>query len=130
MGIVCPGDGVDQVGQQRARAGEQDVDGFHGSVPLICKGPVKRRKNISLVSVYQKQSSFAIKTDGSPRKLHERYCFFRTEPSYWRGPDHLDDRKGCLSGQAQSDCESKTLFQKQKRLTAHSSPTRAVNLLT
>ena len=27
----APGNGIDQLGQQRAGAGEQDVDGFHGS---------------------------------------------------------------------------------------------------
>ena len=31
VGIAGPGNGIDQLGQQRAGAGEQDVDGFHGS---------------------------------------------------------------------------------------------------
>ena len=31
MGIAGPGNGIDQLGQQRAGTGEQDVDGFHGS---------------------------------------------------------------------------------------------------
>ena len=31
VGIAGTGGGIDQLGQQRARAGKQDVDGFHGS---------------------------------------------------------------------------------------------------
>ena len=29
MGILCPGEVIHQIGQQRARAGEEDVKGFH-----------------------------------------------------------------------------------------------------
>ena len=29
MGILCPGEAIHQIGQQRARAGEEDVKGFH-----------------------------------------------------------------------------------------------------
>ena len=29
MGVACPGKLIDQIGQQRARAGEEDVKGFH-----------------------------------------------------------------------------------------------------
>ena len=40
VGIAGTGGGIDQFGQQRAGAGEQDVDGFHGS-SFIC-GPPRR----------------------------------------------------------------------------------------
>ena len=29
MGILCPGEVIHQIGQQRARAGEENVKGFH-----------------------------------------------------------------------------------------------------
>ena len=38
MGVACPGKPIDQIGQQRARAGEQDVDGFHGRFLLTGVG--------------------------------------------------------------------------------------------
>ena len=40
VGIAGAGGGIDQFGQQRAGAGEQNVDGFHGS-SFIC-GPPRR----------------------------------------------------------------------------------------
>ena len=59
-----------------------------------------------------------------------RYCFFRTEPSGYshhrRDSDHMDDLEGCLPGQP----ESKTLFEKQKRLTASVSQTERSIFLT
>lgn len=44
MGVACPGKPIDQIGQQRARAGEQDVDGLHGSFPYV--SPRQRGKSI------------------------------------------------------------------------------------
>ena len=38
MDIAGTGDAVDEVGQQRARTGEQDVDGFHGRFLLTGVG--------------------------------------------------------------------------------------------
>ena len=46
VGIAGPGGSIDQFGQQCARAGEQDVDGFHDTFPL-CAGRRSGRKSIS-----------------------------------------------------------------------------------
>ena len=43
VGIAGTGGGIDQFGQQRAGAGEQDVDGFHGSF-LMCEPPQRAEK--------------------------------------------------------------------------------------
>ena len=48
MGIAGTGDAVDEVGQQRARTGEQDVDGFHGMFPLQMGAPGPRTACISV----------------------------------------------------------------------------------
>ena len=57
MGIAGAGDGIDQFGQQRAGAGEQDVDGFHGS-SFICE-PQRAEKYFYLKQVSHKQSTIA-----------------------------------------------------------------------
>ena len=44
VGIAGTGGGIDQFGQQRAGAGEQNVDGFHGSFPYV--SPRQRGKSI------------------------------------------------------------------------------------
>ena len=44
MGIVGPGDRIDQLGQQGAGTGQQDVDGLHGSFPYV--SPRQRGKSI------------------------------------------------------------------------------------
>ena len=43
VGIAGAGGGIDQFGQQRAGAGEQDVDGFRGS-SFICRPPQRAEK--------------------------------------------------------------------------------------
>ena len=43
VGVVGSGGGIDQLGQQRAGAGEQDVDGFHDS-SFICGPPQRAEK--------------------------------------------------------------------------------------
>jgi hypothetical protein len=44
VGIVGPGDRIDQLGQQGAGTGQQDVDGLHGSFPYV--SPRQRGKSI------------------------------------------------------------------------------------
>ena len=47
VGIAGTGGGIAQFGQQRAGAGEQDVDGFHGS-SFICGPPQRAEKCLCL----------------------------------------------------------------------------------
>ena len=68
MGIAGAGDGIDQFGQQRAGAGEQDVDGFHGS-SFICE-PQRAEKYFYFKQVSHKQSPFAGKKAEPTQKLH------------------------------------------------------------
>ena len=69
MGVACPGKPIDQIGQHRARAGEQDVDGLHGSFPYV--SPRQRGKSIIYI-----QNQYSISKVPLPLKrfFWPKYC--------------------------------------------------------
>ena len=69
VGIAGTGGGIDQFGQQRAGAGEQNVDGFHGSFPYV--SPRQRGKSIIYI-----QNQYSISKVPLPLKrfFWPKYC--------------------------------------------------------
>ena len=69
VSIAGAGGGIDQFGQQRAGAGEQNVDGFHGSFPYV--SPRQRGKSIIYI-----QNQYSISKVPLPLKrfFWPKYC--------------------------------------------------------
>ena len=69
MGVLGPGDVIDEVGQQRARAGEEHVKRFHGAP--MSKGAREGVFPLAVCPVYHKQRDF---TREKTRKHGESFC--------------------------------------------------------
>ena len=69
MGVLGPGDVIDEVGQQRARAGEENVKRLHGAP--MSKGAREGVFPLVVYPVYHKQRNF---TREKTRKHGESFC--------------------------------------------------------